>query len=90
METTLSEKELIGAMENRDPSSVGALYDSYAATLFKIICCHISDRQTAEEILASTILEIWANIQSYHQQDKRLLIWMAGIARNRASRAQIT
>jgi len=89
MKTDISEKELIGVLEKRDSLSVCALYDSYALTLFKIICCHIRDRQRAEEILESTLLEILSNIQSYHKQDERLLVWMAGIARTRAIQLQI-
>lgn len=81
MKAALSDTELIHAIATRDPAGAKALYDQYAATLFKVICCSVHNQQEAENILEKTLLLVWNNINDYHQQDKRLLLWMVSIAR---------
>jgi len=81
MKAALSDIELIQAITTRDPAGAKALYDQYAATLFKVICCSVQNRQEAENVLEKTLLLVWNNINDYHRQDKRLLLWMASIAR---------
>jgi hypothetical protein len=81
MKAVLSEPELISAIAVRDPAGAVALYDQYAGTLFKIICCSVPNRQTAEAILEKTLNSVWHNCKDHQLQDKPLLLWMAGIAR---------
>ena len=84
MKTVLSEKELISAIASRNPIGAAALYDQYATTLFKVICCSVRNKQAAEAILEKTLTTVWHNFNDYQQQDKHLLLWMVGIARNHA------
>ena len=51
MKRALSDTELIHAIATRDPAGAEALYDKYAATLFKVICCRVRNREKAENIL---------------------------------------
>jgi DNA-directed RNA polymerase specialized sigma24 family protein len=81
-----SEHELISAITLRDPAAAAALYDQYAATLYKIIYCTVRDKQTADAVLEETLAYILINCADCHQQDKRLLVWMAGIARQFAGK----
>jgi len=78
------ERDLISAMSERDPASAASLYDQYAGTLFKIICCSVGDPKVAATVLEETMLFIWNNCNDCSRQDKRLLLWMAGIARQMA------
>jgi len=84
MKTALSERELISAISNRHPDGAAALYDRYAPTLFKVICCSVRNKEAAEAILEKTLTTVWHNFNDYHLQDKHLLLWMVGIARNQA------
>lgn len=85
MKAALSDPELIHAIATRDPAGAEALYDQYAATLFKVICCSVRNRPKAESILEQTLLLVWNNYHDYHRQDKRLLLWIVGIARRQIS-----
>jgi RNA polymerase sigma-70 factor (ECF subfamily) len=84
MKIALSESELIQAIASRNPAGAAALYDQYAATLFKVICCSTNSREQAEKILEKTMMTVWNNITDYQHQNKRLLLWMVSIARNHA------
>jgi DNA-directed RNA polymerase specialized sigma24 family protein len=84
MKPVLSEQELIAAITNRDPVGAAALYDQYAHRIFKVICCSARDKDRAEAILEKTLITVWHNFNDYQQQDKHLLLWMVGIARNHA------
>ncbi|MFB9845522.1 RNA polymerase sigma factor [Mucilaginibacter ginsenosidivorans] len=84
MKTTPAEQELIKAIARRDVAGAASLYDQYAGKLFKIICCSIADQQLAVAVLEETMLYIWNNCKDYHKQDSRLLLWMAGVARQMA------
>ena len=86
MSSTPSEHELINAIAIRDLAAAAVLYDQYAAILYKIIYCTVRDKHTAEEVLEETLAYIWINCADCHQQDKRLLVWMAGIARQFAGK----
>jgi DNA-directed RNA polymerase specialized sigma24 family protein len=84
MNPVLSEQELISAIASRNPVGAAALYDQYAARLFKVICCSARDKETAEAILEKTLTTVWHNFNDYQLQDKHLMLWMVGIARNHA------
>jgi RNA polymerase sigma-70 factor (ECF subfamily) len=84
MKSAFSESELLSAIATRDPAAAAALYDKYAPTLYKVICCKTGNCAKAEKILEKTFTTIWNNIHDYHNQDKRLLLWMVSIARSHA------
>ena len=84
MKTTPAEQELISAIAKHDAPGAALLYDQYAGTLFKIICCSVTDRKVAASVLEETMQYIWNNCKDCHRGDQRLLLWMAGIARQMA------
>ena len=88
MKIVLSESELIQAITNRDPAAAAALYDQYAATLYKVICCSARNCEHAEGILEKTFSAVWNNFEDYRRQDKSLLLWMVAIARSHARQAE--
>jgi DNA-directed RNA polymerase specialized sigma24 family protein len=80
------EDELISAIALRNRAGAAALYDQYATTLYKIIYCTVRDSHIAEAVLKETLAYICANCNDCYKQDKRLLVWMAGIARQFAGK----
>ena len=84
MKIVLSESKLIQAITNHDPAAATALYDQYAPTLYKVICCSARSCEHAEEVLAKTFATVWNNFDDFHRQEKSLLLWMVGIARRYA------
>ena len=82
--TTLSDTELTSAIKNREPVGAQVLYDHYAASLFKLICCKLQNPEASAYILNKTFAVAWQDIHSYQADEQRLLVWMAGIARKLA------
>jgi RNA polymerase sigma-70 factor (ECF subfamily) len=79
--TILSDAELTIAIKNREPAGAHVLYDRYAATLFKLICCRLQNPKASAYILNKTFAFVWQEIHNYPADEQRLLVWMAGIAR---------
>jgi DNA-directed RNA polymerase specialized sigma24 family protein len=79
--TDLIEPELIAGLAKRDPHCIAALYDRHATTLLKIIYCSVKDHARAEAILEATLTRACRHIRQQQQQDKHLLLWMAGMVR---------
>ena len=82
----IAESELINAITKRDPVGAAALYDQYAHTLYKIICCSVADPKVADAVLEETMVFVWNNCRDCREQDKRLLLWMARVARQLAQK----
>ena len=79
---SLSEEELVLALQNREKIAVEALYDMYSASLFGVISRIINDTPTAEDVLQETFVKIWHSFAAYSSDKGRLFTWMVNIARN--------
>ncbi|MES2808327.1 MAG: sigma-70 family RNA polymerase sigma factor [Bacteroidota bacterium] len=79
---TLTEEELVSALQNREKIAVEALYDMYSASLFGVISRIVIDEATAEDVLQETFVKIWHSFPSYSADKGRLFTWMVNIARN--------
>ena len=79
---SLSEEELVLALQNREKIAVEALYDMYSASLFGVISRIINDTPTAEDVLQETFVKIWHSFAAYSSDKGRLFTWMLNIARN--------
>lgn len=79
---SLSEDELILALQRREKIAAEALYDMYSASLFGVIIRIVNDEGLAEDILQDTFLKIWNSFSSYNADKGRLFTWMVNIARN--------
>jgi DNA-directed RNA polymerase specialized sigma24 family protein len=90
MNTPLDEQELIRAIKNRKRIGAEALYDQYAAVIFKVICCTIHNPEMAETSLEDTLLHAWEDINDYRPENGRLLLWLAGLARAAAKNTLVS
>jgi RNA polymerase sigma-70 factor (ECF subfamily) len=81
---TLSEEELVLALQRREKAAAEALYDMYSASLFGVIVRIVNDEALAEDILQDTFVRIWNSFSSYSTEKGRLFTWMVNIARNLA------
>jgi len=79
---SLSEEELVLALQNREKIAIEALYDMYSASLFGVISRIINDTPTAEDVLQETFVKIWHSFATYSPAKGRLFTWMVNIARN--------
>jgi RNA polymerase sigma factor (sigma-70 family) len=81
---SLSEEELVLALQRREKIAAEALYDMYSASLFGVIVRIVNDEVLAEDILQDTFVKIWNSFSSYSTEKGRLFTWMVNIARNLA------
>jgi hypothetical protein len=81
------EADFIQAISDHSPEAASCLYDTYAATLYKVIYVHVKSPEKAELVLTQTFQYIWNHSADYVLQDQRMLVWMAGIARGIARKA---
>jgi RNA polymerase sigma-70 factor (ECF subfamily) len=81
---SLSEEELVLALQRREKIAAEALYDMYSASLFGVIVRIVNDEALAEDILQDTFVKIWNSFSSYSTEKGRLFTWMVNIARNLA------
>lgn len=81
---SLSEEELVLALQRREKIAVEALYDMYSASLFGVIVRIVNDEALAEDILQDTFIKVWNSFPSYSTEKGRLFTWMVNIARNLA------
>jgi DNA-directed RNA polymerase specialized sigma24 family protein len=88
MKKVLSETALIGAIKKRSRTGAENLYDRYAKTLFKVICCSVNNPAYAELTLEQTMDTIWNNIDDFNSKEGSFLLWMAGIAKARSKQMQ--
>ena len=79
---SLSEEELIEALQRHDKIAAEALYDMYSAALFGVILRIIQNNEVAEDLLQETFVKIWNSFPSYSADKGRLFTWMVNIARN--------
>ena len=81
---SLSEEELVLALQRREKAAAEALYDMYSASLYGVIVRIVNDEALAEDILQDTFVRIWNSFSSYSTEKGRLFTWMVNIARNLA------
>ena len=81
---SLSEEELVLALQRQENIAAEALYDMYSASLFGVIIRIVNDEALAEDILQDTFVKIWNSFSGYNTEKGRLFTWMVNIARNLA------
>lgn len=79
---SLSEEELILALQRHDKFAAEALYDMYSSSLFGVIFRIVQNTELAEDLLQETFVKIWNSFPSYSSDKGRLFTWMVNIARN--------
>lgn len=81
---SLTEEELVLALQHHEKRAAEALYDMYSASLYGVIFRIVNDTTTAEDILQEAFVKIWHSSSTYNVDKGRLFTWMINIARNLA------
>lgn len=81
---TLTEEELVLALQRHEKVAAEALYDMYSSALYGVIIRIVIDTPTAEDVLQETFVKIWHSASSYSADKGRLFTWIVNIARNLA------
>lgn len=79
---SLTEPELIQAIQNKDKIGAEALYDMYSSSLHGVIYRIVLHEEIAEDLLQETFIRIWNSFSSYDTSRGKLFTWMVNIARN--------
>jgi len=79
---SLTEPELIQAIQNKKKIGAEALYDMYSASLYGVIFRIVQHEEIAEDLLQDTFVRIWNSFSSYDSKKGKLFTWMVNIARN--------
>jgi RNA polymerase sigma factor (sigma-70 family) len=79
---SLTEEELVQALQRHEKVAAEALYDMYSASLYGVIVRIVNDEATAEDVLQEVFVKIWHSSKSYSADKGRLFTWMVNIARN--------
>lgn len=81
---SLSEDELVRALQHREKIGAEALYQMYSSSLYGVILRIVTDEPSAEDVLQETFVKIWHSFSGYSAEKGRLFTWMVNIARNLA------
>ena len=75
---------LVIALKKGDQKAFELLYNKYAPVLMGLVCRIVNDNNLAGEILQTSFLNIWNQINSFDAGKGSLLMWLISIARNTA------
>ncbi|MFD2284562.1 sigma-70 family RNA polymerase sigma factor [Pedobacter petrophilus] len=79
---TLTEPELVLALQSKDSTVLKTLYSMYSSALYGVISRIITHTELAEDVLQETFVKIWQSAEHYDNSKGRLFTWMMNIARN--------
>ena len=80
----LDDDALMGAIAQRQPSALAALYDRYAPHVLAL-CQHIlKNRSLAEEVLGDVFWEVWDRSQRYQAERSNARSYLMMLARSRS------
>ncbi|WP_345948695.1 MULTISPECIES: sigma-70 family RNA polymerase sigma factor [unclassified Mucilaginibacter] len=82
--STLTEEQLVLALQRHEKVAAEALYEMYSAALYGVILRIVNDTATAEDVLQEAFVKIWHSATSYSADKGRLFTWIVNIARNLA------
>lgn len=80
--STLTEPELVLALQSKDSTVLKTLYSMYSPALYGVISRIITHTELAEDVLQETFVKIWQSAEYYDNTKGRLFTWMMNIARN--------
>ena len=79
-----SEAHLVDALQQRKPADFTLFYNTYQATLYRVLVQLIDDPIRAQDLLQDTFVKIWMNGHQYNPRQGRLYTWLVTITRNTA------
>jgi RNA polymerase sigma-70 factor (ECF subfamily) len=75
-------RELVMRLQKGDKNAFEELYDTYASSLYGLVCKIIHSEETARDLLQDIFVKIWEHICLYNFEKGSLFTWMLNIARN--------
>lgn len=82
--STITEKELVGLLKNKDKKGFELLYDNYSRVLYGIVLKIVHSESLAEDVLQDAFVKIWKNIDAYDVSKGTLFTWLLNVCRNTA------
>lgn len=81
---TLTDEQLMVAVQQEDPQALEVLHRRHSATLRSVIARVLHNEHTAEDLLQDVFLEIWRLANRYSPDKGKALGWMITLSRRRA------
>ena len=79
------EADLLGSISSkRDPDSLAALYDAYAAAAFGMCMRLLGDRMLAEDALQDAFMNIWRKADSFDRSKATARSWILAVVHHQA------
>ncbi len=79
----LDDAELCRRLREGDVGALELLYDRYAGTALGIAYRLVGDRQSAEDVLQESFLQVWRNAGRYDSRQASLKSWLLAIVHHR-------
>ncbi|MBC8161695.1 MAG: sigma-70 family RNA polymerase sigma factor [Roseiflexaceae bacterium] len=73
---------LIAAISERDSMAIEALYDRYAAIVYRLAQRIVKNQEQAEDIVQEVFWRVWRRSGSFERERGRVAQWLFGIAHN--------
>lgn len=77
----ISDHELVCLIRGHSLGAAEALYDRYAAVIYRVLCAKTGSGTQAELLLEKVLLFAWNHIDDYDPTDQRFAVWLMGITR---------
>jgi RNA polymerase sigma-70 factor (ECF subfamily) len=79
-----ADEPLIGRVQAKDQTAMGAIFDRYAAMVYSVALRVLKDPGQAEDVMQEIFLQVWNRPDRFTQGHGSLGAWLAVIARNRS------
>ncbi|HTA79436.1 MAG TPA: sigma-70 family RNA polymerase sigma factor [Terracidiphilus sp.] len=79
-----ADEPLIGRVQAKDQTAMGAIFDRYAAMVYSVALRVLRDPGQAEDVMQEIFLQVWNRPDRFTQGRGSLGAWLAVIARNRS------
>lgn len=78
------DKELLAAVQRREPQALAALYDRYGRISFALAFRIVNDHGIAEDVVQEAFLRLWHQAGSYQASRGTVRSWLLSIVHHRA------
>lgn len=78
------ERKLICAIQNKELSAFGQLYDIYSDVLLGLITKIVVDKRSSEDVLQQSFVQIWIEVGTYSTAQGGIFKWLCSIVRKNA------
>lgn len=80
--TDLVTNKVVVRAQSGNPEAMGMIYASYHQKIFRYLCYHTGDPQTAEDLTADVFLKMVQALPSFHPNGTPFLAWLFQVAYN--------